>query len=85
MNREKKRGKTPLCFWKLVSFFSLFLALRLAAPKGNDEWRELQKGAAGHTAPRPVSIRAAQREVCTTRRVPLSSLNKCCFTEVVTV
>lgn len=85
MNREKKRGKTPLCFWKLVSFFSLFLALRLAAPKGNDEWRELQKGAAGHTGPRPVSIRAAQREVCTTRRVPLSSLNKCCFTEVVTV
>ena len=39
----------------------------------------------GTHGPRPVSIRAAQREVCTTRRVPLSSLNKCCFTEVVTV
>lgn len=34
-----------------MSFFSLFLALRLAAPKGNDEWRELQKGAAGTQRP----------------------------------
>lgn len=39
----------------------------------------------GAHGPGPVSIRAAQREVCTTRRVPLSSLNKCCFTEVVMV
>lgn len=53
MNREKKRGKTPLCFWKLMSFFSLFLALCLAALKGNDEWRVLQKGAAGRTWARP--------------------------------
>lgn len=65
--------------------FFFFLALRLAAPKGSDEWRGLQKGTAGHTWAHPASIRAAPREVCTARRVPLSSLNKCCFTEVVTV
>lgn len=80
MKREKKRGKIPQCFWKLVSFFFfLFPALRLAAPKAMMNGTCYKREPAGTHEPSAVSVRAAQRKSCTTGRVPLSSLNKCCF------
>ena len=79
--KEKKtqRENRHCLFGSLCHFLFLFPALHLAAPKGNDEWSVLQRGAGRHTGPSAVSVRAAQREGSATQRVPLSSLNKCCF------
>lgn len=83
--KEKKRGgkkkqqPTTVFLEACVIFLFLFPALRLAAPKGNDEWNVLQRGAGRHPGPGAVSVRTAQREGSATQHVPLSSLNKCCF------
>lgn len=47
MNKEKRKNTTV--FLEAHVIFFLFPVLHLAAPKGNDEWHSLQKGACGHT------------------------------------
>ena len=46
---KRKEEKHHCVFGSSCHFFFLFPVLRLAAPKGNDEWHSLQKGACGHT------------------------------------
>ena len=81
---KRKEDKHQCAFGSSCHFFSLSRP-PLSRPQRQWWMAGLQKGTAGHTWAHPVSIRAAPGEVCTARRAPLSSLNKCCFTEVVTV
>lgn len=49
---EKTQRENRHClFGSLCHFLFLFPALHLAAPKGNDEWSLLQRGAGRHTGP----------------------------------
>lgn len=77
---KRKEEKHHSAFGSLCHFFFfLFPALRLAAPKAMMNGTCYKREPAGTHEPSAVSVRAAQRKSCTTGRVPLSSLNKCCF------